>query len=87
MYFEQAIRLLDFKYVLYINTQFLSREVLKLSNQLQKQDLKHRISMMEQEILNLTGPERTKAKDKYQKLLKSYSKECGLEESIYLTRA
>jgi len=42
---------------------------------------------MEKEILNLTGNKRTKAKMKYHKLLKSYSKECGLDEPIYLTRA
>lgn len=42
---------------------------------------------MEKEIFNLTGNERTKARTEYHKLLKSYSKECGLEESIYLKRA
>jgi hypothetical protein len=42
---------------------------------------------MEKEIINLTGNERAKVRTEYQKLLKSYSKECGLEEPIYLTRA
>ena len=60
---------------------------LKLSNEQQKQDLKYRIAVMEKEIFNLTGIERTKARIEYQKLLKSYSKECGLEEPIYLIRA
>jgi hypothetical protein len=46
-----------------------------------------RIALMEKEILHLTGNERDKARDEYHKLLKSYSKECGLEEPIYLTRA
>jgi hypothetical protein len=42
---------------------------------------------MEKEILNLRGNERARARIKYHKLLKSNSKECGLEEPIYLTRA
>jgi len=42
---------------------------------------------MEKEILNLTGNERDKARIEYHKLLKACSKECGLEEPIYLTRA
>jgi hypothetical protein len=60
---------------------------LKLSNEQQKQDLKYRITVMEKEIINMTGIERTKARIEYQKLLKSHSKECGLEEPIYLIRA
>ena len=56
-------------------------------NEKQKQELKSRIDMMEKEILNLTGNERDKAVIEYHKLLKSYSKECGLEEPIYLIRA
>ena len=58
-----------------------------MSNEECKQDLKSRIALMEREILNLTGNERAKARIEYNKLLKSYSKECGLEEPIYLTRA
>jgi hypothetical protein len=42
--------------------------------------------MMEKEIFHLTGNERAKARNEYHKLLKSCSKECGLEEPIYLTR-
>ena len=42
---------------------------------------------MEQEISKLNGNERTKAKNKYQKILKNHSKECGLEDPIYLKRA
>jgi len=49
--------------------------------------MKSRIAMIEKEILNLTGNERDKAVIEYHKLLKSYSKECGLEEPIYLIRA
>jgi len=58
-----------------------------LSNEERKQDLKSRIALMEKEILSLTGNERVKARIEYHKLLKSYSKECGLEEPIYLKRA
>ena len=58
-----------------------------MSNEKQKHNLKSRIEMMEKEILNLTGNERAQARTEYQKLLKSYSKECGLEEPIYLIRA
>jgi hypothetical protein len=53
----------------------------------QKHDLKLRIKSMEKEILNLKGNERIKARIEYQKLLTMYSKECGLEEPIYLIRA
>ena len=58
-----------------------------MSNEERKQDLKSRIAIMEKEILNLRGNERARARIKYHKLLKSNSKECGLEEPIYLTRA
>ena len=58
-----------------------------MSNEKRKQDLKSRIALMEKEILNLRGNERAKARIEYHKLLKSYTKECGLEEPIYLTRA
>ena len=58
-----------------------------MSNKKRKQYLKSRIEMMEKEILSLTGNDRAKAAIKYHKLLKSCSKECGLEEPIYLTRA
>jgi hypothetical protein len=42
---------------------------------------------MEKQILTLTGTERTKARTEYHELLKTYSKECGLDEPIYLIRA
>jgi len=42
---------------------------------------------MEKEILSLKGSKRVQATMEYHKLLKSYSKECGLEEPIYLKRA
>ena len=53
----------------------------------QKQNLKQRVAMMEKEIFNLTGNERAEARTEYYRLLQCYSKECGLEEPIYLTRA
>lgn len=58
-----------------------------MSNTNQKYDLKLRIKLMEKEILNLKGNERIQARMEYQKLLTMYSKECGLEEPIYLIRA
>ena len=58
-----------------------------MSTEKQKRDLKSRIALMEKEIFHLTGNERAKARNEYHKLLKSYSKECGLDEPIYLKRA
>lgn len=52
-----------------------------------KKNLKKRIELMEKEILSLAGNERAKAIIEYQNLLRSYSKECGLEEPIYIIRA
>ena len=52
-----------------------------------KHDLKSQIKLMEKEILKLTGKDRAQARLEYLNLLKSYSKECGLEEPIYLIRA
>ena len=57
-----------------------------MSDEKRKHELKMRIALMEKEILHLTGDERAKARNEYHKLLKSYSKECGLEEPIYLAR-
>jgi len=42
---------------------------------------------MEKEIFNLKGNDRIQARIEYQKLLTMYSKECGLEEPIYIVRA
>ena len=58
-----------------------------MSTEKQKRDLKSRIALMEKEIFRLTGNERAKARNEYHRLLKSYSKECGLDEPIYLKRA
>jgi hypothetical protein len=49
-------------------------------------DCKTKITLMEKEILYFTGREREAARRKYLKLLKSCSKECGLEEPIYINR-
>jgi hypothetical protein len=49
--------------------------------------MKKRIELMEKEILSLAGNERVKVIKEYQNLLRSYSKECGLEEPIYIIRA
>jgi hypothetical protein len=58
-----------------------------MSNTNQKNDLKSRIKLMEKEILNLEGKERTQARIEYHRLLTMYSKECGFEEPIYMIRA
>ena len=58
-----------------------------MSAEKQKQDLKLRIALMEKEIFHLKGNARVRARHEYNKLLKSHSKECGLEEPIYLKRA
>ncbi|MDG6222966.1 MAG: hypothetical protein IAX21_01055 [Candidatus Bathyarchaeota archaeon] len=58
-----------------------------MSNENQKENLRHRIALLEKKIFSLTGNERTKARIEYEMLLKTYGKECGLEESIYLMRA
>ena len=87
MQFELALALLDFKCVVYIKIQISFREGESLSKEEQKHDLKSRIAVMEKEMFRLTGNERAKARVEYHKLLKSYSKECGLDEPIYLKRA
>ncbi|MCJ7722460.1 hypothetical protein MUO98_08680 [Candidatus Bathyarchaeota archaeon] len=58
-----------------------------MSNEKRRQDLKSRIELMEKELLSLKGNDRVKVAIEYHKLLKSSSKECGLEEPIYLIRA
>ena len=58
-----------------------------MSNEKQKHDIKSRIEIMEKELLRLRGTDREKASIEYHKFLKSCSKECGLEEPIYLIRA
>ena len=58
-----------------------------MSNANHKNNLKSRIKLMEKEILDLKGNERIQARIEYHKLLTMYSKECGLEEPIYIIRA
>jgi len=60
---------------------------MKMSNEQQKKNLRHRIAAMEKEIFKLSGNDRAKARTEYYKLLQCYSKECGLEEPIYIIRA
>ena len=57
-----------------------------MSAEKQKQNLRMRVALMEKEIFHLKGNARVKARHEYNKLLKSYGKECGLEEPIYLKR-
>ena len=49
-------------------------------------DCKTKITLMEKEILYFTGRKRERARRRYLKLLKSCSKECGLEEPVYFDR-
>lgn len=58
-----------------------------MSNIKPKNDVKLQIELMEKEIIKLTGKDRAQARLEYYNLLKSYSKECGLEEPIYIIRA
>ena len=70
-----------------IKIQFLIKGGTEMPNIKPKHDLKSQIELMEKEILKLTGNERAQARLEYYNLLKSYSKECGLEKPIYLIRA
>ena len=58
-----------------------------MSNENQKEEIRHRIALLEKEIFSLTGKEREKARIEYEKILKTFKEECGLEESVYLMRA
>jgi hypothetical protein len=57
-----------------------------LPNENRKEELKSQIELMEKEILRLKGRKRAEVRMEYLKLLKSYGKECGLEEPIYIKR-
>jgi len=57
-----------------------------MSNANKKEELKSRIELMEKEILHLKGSKRAEVRMEYLRLLKSYGKECGLEEPIYIKR-
>ena len=83
---EKSVRLLDVKYVLCIKTCFPFLRGKKLSNANKKEELKSQIELMEKEILHLKGRKRAEARMEYLRLLKSYGKECGLEEPIYIRR-
>ena len=71
--------LLDRITMLYAGSLFLRRGDL-LS------DCEKRIEIMGKEILYYAGRKRVLARRRYFKLLKSCSKECGLEDPIYLRR-
>lgn len=58
-----------------------------MSNENQKEELRHKIALLEKQIFSLTGNERIKARTEYDKLLEAYRNQCGLDESIYLIRA
>jgi hypothetical protein len=88
LYFEFSLCLLDFMIILYPNSLFsIFLGDLELSHENQKDELRHRLALLEKQIFSLTGNERVKARIEYAELLKTYRKECGLEESIYLIRA
>ena len=49
-------------------------------------DSEKKVEEMEKDIIYLRGRERVIARRKYFQLLKSHSKECGLENPIYIKR-
>ena len=57
-----------------------------MSNKNRTKELKARIELLEKELLQLKGKERTEARTEYLKLLKSCGKESGLDEPIYIMR-
>jgi hypothetical protein len=57
-----------------------------LSNESRKEELKSQIESLEKQILYLKGRKRDEVRMEYLRLLKSYGKECGLEEPIYIMR-
>ena len=57
-----------------------------MPNENRNEELKSRIELMEKEILHLKGRKRAEVRMEYLRLLKSYGKECGLEEPIYIRR-
>jgi hypothetical protein len=57
-----------------------------LSNEKRSKELKTRIELLEKELLQLNGKERTEARTEYLKLLKTCGKEFGLDEPIYIRR-
>ena len=57
-----------------------------MSNKNRKKNLKSQIELMEKEIVLLKGRKRAEARMAYLRFLKSRSKECGLEEPIYIKR-
>jgi hypothetical protein len=57
-----------------------------LPNENRKEELKSQIESLEKGILYLKGRKRDEVRMEYLKLLKSYGKECGLEEPIYIRR-
>ena len=58
-----------------------------MSSKKQKQNIRLQLAIMEKEIFGLSGNDRVRARTEYHKLLHCYSKECGLDEPIYLIRA
>jgi hypothetical protein len=57
-----------------------------LAKKRKSEELKTRIEMLEKEIFQLKGRERAEARTEYLRLMKSCSKEFGLEEPIYIMR-
>ena len=55
-------------------------------NQKRSKELKTRIELLEKELLQLKGIERSEVKKEYIRLLKSCGKEIGLDEPIYIVR-
>jgi hypothetical protein len=57
-----------------------------LSHEGRKEELKSQIELMEKEYVFLKGSERAQVRMKYLMLVKSYGKQCGLDEPLYIMR-
>ena len=57
-----------------------------MPNENKKEELKSQIELMEKEYVFLKGSERAQVRMKYLMLLKSYGKQCGLDEPLYIMR-
>ena len=64
----------------------ICRKIVFLSRVALLSDCEKRIEVMEKDIVYLTGRQRVLARRRYFRLLKSCSKECGLDDPIYLKR-
>jgi len=57
-----------------------------MEKELNKEEIKAEIELMEKEILYFKGRKRLNAKSKYLRLLRSCGKNCLLDEPVYIDR-